>query len=243
MISPSPSQVKKAASRIRKFYRGEGTLETYNDVIQVVEAYRALFSRPMNTVNVSLRRFCNSAEIEALITQRLKKVPTIEDKLVNREKNLNLASMHDIGGCRAVVPDLDALNELVAVIRTPRKNQIIQERNYIENPRASGYTAHHIIVAVQEKLPIEIQIRTRMMHVWAETVEGFSKELNINFKQDGEGLMFTFLKTVAEVFAFRESAVPITPELHRRYNVLQSEVKSFIREHSSSNYRQQTLPF
>lgn len=125
----------------------------------------------MNTINMGLRRHVGRAEVSARITQRLKKIPTIIEKLVFREPSLNLNTMHDIGGCRAVVPDLDALERLVSVIVERRADQILKHRNYIDSPRISGYRAHHLIVE-SNGLPVEIQLRTVSMHKWAETVEG-----------------------------------------------------------------------
>ena len=43
---------------------------------------------------------------EALIAQRLKRLSSIDAKL-RRFRNMNLARMQDLGGCRAVLPAVD----------------------------------------------------------------------------------------------------------------------------------------
>lgn len=249
MQPPSRNQVKKAASRLRQYHRNEATYEQYESAIKTIEAYRAQFVRPMNTINMGLRRHVGRAEVSARITQRLKKIPTIIEKLVFREPSLNLNTMHDIGGCRAVVPDLDALERLVSVIVERRADQILKHRNYIDSPRISGYRAHHLIVE-SNGLPVEIQLRTVSMHKWAETVEGFSDTLAINLKQDEAGVltpdgsvvMIEFLKVIAEILWLRETASLVPPELKDSYSGLLIEVKNFIREREASMPGQGRLP-
>ncbi|GAA2031571.1 hypothetical protein GCM10009720_09780 [Yaniella flava] len=68
------------------------------------------------------------------------------------------------------------------------------------------------------------------MHIWAETVEGFSHDLHMNLKQDGEGVMFEFLKVVAEIYWCRESGAPVTDELRTLYNELLVEAKDFMKK-------------
>lgn len=225
---PSKSQLKKAGSRIRSFQRGEGTLEDLDRAISDIEAYRAHFASPMRATNMALRRHAGQAGVKAQVTQRLKKVPTIIDKISARETTLNLTTMHDIGGCRVVVEDLEDLNQLLSVILERNQQRIIKHRDYVENPRTSGYRAHHIILRTSQGLPIEVQIRTRSMQIWAETVEGFSHDLLINLKQDGEGVMFQFLRAVADIYWHRESKIPVTDELRNLYSELLVEAKDVI---------------
>jgi predicted nucleic acid-binding Zn ribbon protein len=49
------------------------------------------------------------------ISQRLKRIPTILDKL-HREPGMNLGRMEDIGGCRAVLRDLDEVYRVLGRI-------------------------------------------------------------------------------------------------------------------------------
>jgi len=54
------------------------------------------------------------------------------------------------------------------------EGNIISEKDYVTNPKPSGYHSYHIIVEISiyrsgktETLPIEIQIRTEAMNFWA----------------------------------------------------------------------------
>lgn len=122
---PSRKQVKKVGSRVRRLDRGEGSYEDVLMVEKVIRSYRAQFSRPLGTTNMAIRRYAEQACVEAEVTQRLKKKSTIIDKLKNRETTLSLDRMQDIGGCRAVVSDLDGLQQLVDTVVDRLESRVI----------------------------------------------------------------------------------------------------------------------
>src|SRR5699024_11087656 len=123
---PSKNQVKKVGSLIRGILRGTVSEEEYQQALSALKSYRAQFSRPTVAMNSALRRHAKQAGVSAQVTQRLKKTPTIIDKLAQREQSLNLLEMHDIGGCRAVVRDIDAMDRLVQVVSVRNSAKIIK---------------------------------------------------------------------------------------------------------------------
>jgi putative GTP pyrophosphokinase len=65
--------------------------------------------------------------------------------------------MHDIGGVRALLP---TLRHVYAVGRRLRKSwTIIKVRDYIDEPKDTGYRALHLIVK-RKGYAIEVQLRT-----------------------------------------------------------------------------------
>ena len=245
---PSRKQVKKVGTRVRRLDRGEGSAEDARVVEKVIRSYRAQFSRPLGTTNMAIRRYAEHARVEAEVTQRLKKKSTIIDKLKNRETTLSLDRMQDIGGCRAVVSDLVGLQQLVDTVVDRLGSRVIHHDDYVDKPRGSGYRAHHLVVRSSSDLPIEVQIRTQFMHIWAETVEGFSHELGMNFKQDGEGPMFDFLRAVSDIYWFRETNTPLPHNLIKMYTVRRDDASEFITARlqeldEEARNGQQQLPF
>ena len=109
---PSNSQVEKADRQLRKIFRGEKPTEALEHCREVVERHRQTYARLMLNANIGVRRYAQELGIEAQATQRLKRMQTIIEKLTERESRMNLARMHDIGGVRVVVDDLDALRRL-----------------------------------------------------------------------------------------------------------------------------------
>ena len=209
----SSSQVKKAGSLVRRARRDGLTsgqeVDALAEAINIIETHRATFRAPLVTANNGLRSMVRTLGIDGQVSQRLKRMPTILDKL-EREPTLALDRMQDIGGCRAVVrtrDDVTRLAERLAMRRPP-----LRVADYVAQPRQSGYRGIHVIVEYGSDCPrpIEVQIRTLLMHQWATTVEDISGNSGINYKMDGASPMQLFLECYARVldFADRGEAVP-----------------------------------
>lgn len=218
--------MSKAGSRIRKYARGEVSEEQYEKALDTMLAFRGLFPEPLVKVNNGLRKFCRSLDIEPEVSQRLKKAPTIVDKL-SRESGLDLWRMQDIGGCRVVLDSIKDVREMEAKIRQTWGHQIHRVSDYIEEPRESGYRALHMVVSRDNRL-IEIQLRTTVMHEWAMTVEAFSGSAQENFKQDGDHLVQQFLRVFSQVMAYTESGESAPRELLDKGSTLGDQVRHYL---------------
>ena len=95
--------------------------------------------------------------------------------------------------------------------------------DYVESPRLSGYRAVHVIVIWDAKL-IEVQLRTRTMHKWAETAEAFSSRLGQNFKQDGEHKVQHLLWALAEQSNAEENGDVVSSDISAKIDKLIPEV-------------------
>jgi ppGpp synthetase/RelA/SpoT-type nucleotidyltranferase len=149
--------------------------------IDVVDWWRSEHAAPLNAVAANLRHY--AAEVgEPVVAQRLKRLPTIAQKLV-RLPTMKLASMADIGGVRAVVPDQEAAYDVANRLR--RNWTITRFRDYVTEPKADGYRALHLINRHRGRL-IEVQIRTPLQDNWADLVEVYSEFAEAGLKY-GEG--------------------------------------------------------
>lgn len=183
---PSKNQVRKAGEIVRSYLRGYATVtnEQYQDALLTVELHRAAHALPMLGANVSLRRYCATLGIKAVVTQRLKRMETIKEKLVEREQALALDRMQDLGGCRAVVPTIGDVYRLRD--RLLRYHPDARVKDYVAEPRTSGYRAIHVVAewGRSPRKVIEVQLRSEAMHRWADMVERVSATLGVNYKQD-----------------------------------------------------------
>jgi putative GTP pyrophosphokinase len=137
--------------------------------IKVADWWRSEHTKPLTQVAANLRYY--AAEVgRPVVAQRLKRLPTIADKLV-RHPTMKLAQMGDIGGVRAVVPDQASAYYLVKRLR--RNWTITRINDYVVDPKPDGYRALHLINRHRGRL-IEVQIRTPLQDKWANMVESFS---------------------------------------------------------------------
>lgn len=123
------------------------------------------------------------------VTGRVKSVESIKEKMVLRgirEENL-AQDLQDIAGLRIMVQFVDDVDEVLALLRKRKDMTIVQERDYINNMKESGYRSYHVVVEYpvdtidgQQTVLAEIQIRTLAMNFWA-TIEH-----SLNYKYQGE---------------------------------------------------------
>ena len=109
---------------------------------------------------------------------RVKDNDSIANKLWNKQLNATvdnaLDHLTDIIGVRIVVHFIGDVYDIASKIRT--QYEILEEIDYITNPKENGYRSLHMIVKAPVKtksgfngktIPVEIQIRTGAMDCWA----------------------------------------------------------------------------
>jgi len=87
--------------------------------------------------------------------------------------------MQDIAGCRVVVPDITGQSSLVGRLEEMFDVTLVDRRS----KPSHGYRAVHVIV--RSELPVEIQVRTELQHVWAELSEKLADTYGIGLKYGG----------------------------------------------------------
>lgn len=183
-----------------------------DEAMNVLLGFRAAHAYPLVKANNGLRDAIMRAGCTAPVTQRLKRVPTILDKL-RREPTLDLYRMQDIGGVRAVLDTTAQVYEIAKILR--RRPSFVDERDYIRAPRVSGYRAMHVVVKYDDRT-IEIQLRTQVMHAWAYTVERAGGRTHANFKGDGDHPVQELFKVVSEAMALEEQGKVVDNDLQQR---------------------------
>lgn len=193
----------------------------------IIQNWRTSHAFPLNSFQVNLRSRARRVEKGALVAQRLKRFSSLMNKLA-REPQMKLSQMHDLGGCRAIVTDVQAVDELVRLYRGDDKvwyesEGTLKYYDYIRNPKADGYRGIHLVgryTARQEEQEawngqrIEIQLRSRLQHAFAtavETVTTFTRE-PLKFG-GGPAEWKRFFALTGSLFALRENTpfVPGTP--------------------------------
>ena len=153
------------------------SLEDRRRARQVVNNWRAAHSLPLTRVRTELQERVGDG---ALVAQRLKRLPSAAAKL-RRMPSMNLARMQDMGGCRAVLPTATDVRRVADdYAARPSIHPVTHVNDYIAHPKASGYRGIHQVhrfhptdetEAAYEGMRIEVQLRSRLQHVWATTVE------------------------------------------------------------------------
>ena len=140
----------------------------------------------------SLRQsFLNKGEHSPIefVVVRVKTVDSIKEKMTRRviAPDVIENDMQDIAGIRIMCQFVDDIYRVVDLIHQRQDMQVIEERDYIQNAKPSGYRSYHMVIEYSVFLPdgpkkiiAEIQIRTLAMNFWA-TVEH-----TLNYKYQGK---------------------------------------------------------
>ncbi|MCJ7859476.1 RelA/SpoT domain-containing protein [Corynebacterium kalidii] len=189
---------------------------------------------------------------EYLIASRTKKMPTIVSKL---EEGIvsDLSSMQDIGGCRVVVGSIAEVRMVAEFLEkgATRTHAVKRKKDYLEKPKNSGYRGIHLISKYDSDrkpeyrgMQIETQVRTRLMHYWATTVEAVDLMSGSMLKRShGNDNWKKFFVLVSDNIARAEGTERVLPqwspsEVDRQIRALSShlDVSGTLRGWSSVDY-------
>ncbi len=187
----------------------------------LADRWRACHAYPINTFQATLRVRLKPFGGSPIAAQRLKRMPTIIDKL-KRYPTMHLTDMQDIGGVRAVLESIHDVNRLANEYRKKKgsfAHELINEKNYIRSPRSEdGYRSLHLVYRYKNRqnpsydgLKLELQIRTKLQHTWATAVETMGTFLGQALKsRRGDQEWLDFFAVVSSAFAHIENS-PLIP--------------------------------
>ncbi|XP_054783793.1 probable GTP diphosphokinase RSH3, chloroplastic [Prosopis cineraria] len=84
------------------------------------------------------------------------------------KKKLTMDKIHDIYGLRLIVDKEEDCYRALRVVHRLWSEVPGKLKDYISHPKFNGYQSLHTVVMGDVKVPIEVQIRTREMHLQAE---------------------------------------------------------------------------
>lgn len=195
------SQLDRLGSRLRA---GEPT-----DVdLRLLDEYRRSFAGAYDEVMGVLR----DAFALNPTGRAAKSTPAIIGKL--RRESARLSQIQDIAGCRVVVADVPAQNATGRDLTNAFESVSVVDRR---ERSSHGYRAVHLLVGAQSKT-VEIQVRTALQQLWAESSEKLSDLFGIEVKYGGgPDDIRTLLGSLSDVFATGE-------RLNSRFAVLRQTI-------------------
>jgi putative GTP pyrophosphokinase len=232
---PSKSAVKRAGTVLRDFQGskmliGGEAIANYQSAYQILVNYRAAHQYPLIKATNGLRSVVSTERCNGEVSQRLKRIPTILDKLV-REPEMDLSRMQDFGGCRAVLDNVDEVRRVQARLSKNHKDRTGKDphvKDYIAQPRESGYRGVHVVVVYDERL-VEVQLRTKVMHDWAITVERLSGRTGLDLKSSkGPPELQEFFSHVSVLMAIDEAGETASADMLGRMAELRESAIQFL---------------
>lgn len=120
---------------------------------------------------------------------RLKSPRSLFEKLERKGLEIEIASIYqiaDMAGIRVICNYIDDVYAVASLLLKQDDIKLIRRRDYIKEPKESGYRSLHLVVEIPvflsdktEMVPVEIQLRTIAMDTWA------SLEHELKYKRSG----------------------------------------------------------
>lgn len=138
---------------------------------------------------------------------RLKSIDSIMEKIERKGWPREIESVYkitDFAGVRVICNYIDDIYTVEDSLLRQDDIKLLKRKDYIKNPKESGYRSLHLIVEVPiflsdrtYNMPVEIQIRTIAMDTWAS----LEHELKYKRKEDMPGYVVQELKSCAKSMA------------------------------------------
>lgn len=198
---------------------------------ELLACFRSSHTYPMQAMLTHFRNKARAIDKKSIIVSRLKRIPSVLSKL-KRFPTMKATTMQDIGGIRIIAENITATYRIRdAIFESRTRNKLIKETDYIQTPKQSGYRSIHLIYRYQgnksdyQNYMIELQIRSKIQHAWATTVEVVGTFNNTALKSEqGDSRWLDFFNLVSQAFACLEHKKPIDPklvdEIKRQYTEL-----------------------
>ena len=161
-------------------HRHEEVMAAFYEFLELEHLYESAAETVKTQLNIYASEFGMKFQRNPIhgIESRIKSPQSIVEKLQRKGFPISAKSaqehLMDIAGIRVVcyyVEDIYALAEMLSLRSDIR---VLKVKDYIINPKPSGYRSYHMIIMVpvhlstsRREVPVEIQIRTIAMDFWA----------------------------------------------------------------------------
>lgn len=180
-------------SKIPKGNNQERVAEIFYDFLQLQHLYDSAIEIVKTQLNILDNEFGVKFQRNPIhsIESRLKSPQSIIEKL--QKKGLPITTeaarrnLLDMAGIRVVCYYIDDIYSIAELLSCHDDFVTIKTKDYILNPKKSGYRSYHMVINVpvylsncKQYAPVEIQIRTIAMDFWA------SLEHQLKYKTQNE---------------------------------------------------------
>ena len=167
----------------------DSDIDNWKEVMLIYSSALKQISTKLEILNDEFQHVHRYNPIEH-IKSRVKTPESIVKKLKKHGYESTIQNMveyvNDIAGIRVICSFTSEIYQIAEMIRNQSDIKVISIKDYIVNPKKSGYKSYHMLVTIPVYLSdrivdtkVEIQIRTVAMDFWA------SLEHKINYKFEG----------------------------------------------------------
>ncbi|MBM7113350.1 RelA/SpoT domain-containing protein [Archangium primigenium] len=206
--------------------------EEYVEFEGVFDDYRKAHLQPLSETTLELQGWMGGFGLPYYIAQRLKRKPQIIRKL--KRLSVRLSQLQDIGGARIIVPknaDVDkVLRHIEEQVAKNGHFKIERKTDYRERGRdKTGYRSLHLVLS-RADVALELQIRSRVQHYWAESIERTSVIYGYHLKEEeGDPQVLRYFRCLSDAFYELEAGREASTEQRIEIDSLRESCEAVIR--------------
>ena len=140
--------------------------DTYKQIARYIDEKREEREQYISAIVKTLRDELDQAGIKAEVYGRPKHIYSIWKKMVAKRRSYD--ELFDVRAVRVIVDSVANCYMVLGIVHGLWRHIAKEFDDYIANPKDNGYQSLHTAVTGPQGKPVEIQIRTREMHEFAE---------------------------------------------------------------------------
>ncbi|HAM81757.1 GTP pyrophosphokinase [Ornithinibacillus bavariensis] len=150
------------------------------EILRFMLSYKFAIEEVSTKINILMQEFQYIHDHNPIehVKSRLKSPESIINKVQRKGYPLTIKdirdNIHDIAGIRITCSYISDIYKVSEMIQKQKDIEVIQIKDYIENPKPNGYRSLHLIIKIPifmsdhvEDVYVELQIRTIAMDFWA----------------------------------------------------------------------------
>jgi len=140
--------------------------EAYKGLLFVMQDRVEMLNRTRERLEKLIQQALLSQGLSATVHGRMKHLYSIHAKM--QRKHVNFDDIFDLVAFRVIVEDAQTCYQALGIVHSLYRPVPGRFKDYIALPKPNGYQSLHTAVIGPENFRIEVQIRTRAMHNYAE---------------------------------------------------------------------------
>ncbi|MFZ6657725.1 RelA/SpoT family protein [Undibacterium sp. TJN19] len=140
--------------------------QQYKRIAKMLEEKRLERESFVVSAIARLNQELTTVGVKAEVTGRPKHIYSIWKKM--KGKSVDFDELYDVRAFRVIVDDIKDCYTVLGIVHNAWTPIPKEFDDYISRPKPNGYKSLHTVVIVEDGRPLEVQIRTREMHQFAE---------------------------------------------------------------------------
>ncbi len=210
VLENAPATVKSESNIFKALEKNDDLFKMafkYQEIMMIYESAIKQIETKLDVLNKEYKVTGRRNPIDS-VRSRVKSPVSIAEKLEKKGLPVSFQTMtenlSDIAGVRVICPYISDIYTVRDLLLRQPDITLIEEKDYIENPKKSGYRSLHIVIEIpvylsntKHNVKVEIQLRTIAMDFWASLEHELRYKTSSKVPESVRRELFRVAETIA----------------------------------------------